>query len=170
MTSTYPSIHSFTWEESLKIMVGCPTRTYPSIRTKKRAGENYSRYGFTLIPKQKGRNCNYLEKDGTFPSRPCAVWRRGLSRRCTSRQRYAQKFTPLSQWSSSSSAGCFVDCSFVPRKLARERVQPWSESSVELQGDASDSNSSLRFLTLVRFRSLLFVSLKSSEELPCRRL
>ena len=40
---------------------------------------------------------------------------------------------------------------------AKEHVQPQAKSSVELQGDASDSNSSFRFPTLVRFRSLRLV-------------
>ena len=80
---------------------------------------------------------------------------------------------------SSVSTGCIDDCSLVIRKLAKERVQSWVKSSVELQGDASDSNSPLRFPVLVRLRSLrlprswclflsCFAQLKSSEELPRR--
>ena len=67
----------------------------------------------TVQRRQQGQ-CALRSSQGLVP---CG---REDCRGCVRRQRYAQKFSPLLQWSSSISTSCFVDCSFVPRKLAKE--------------------------------------------------
>ena len=69
------------------------------------------------------------------------------------RQRYTRKLSSLLQWSSSVSASCLADCSLVPSKLPKERVQSCAKSPAELQGDSGDSHSSFRSPVFGRFRS-----------------
>ena len=85
------------------------------------------------------------------------------------RQRYAQKFLPLLQWSSSVFTSCFADCSLVPASLRLScegtPVTPTPPFAFSYFCSFSLAPPPQPVLLLV-----LFASLTSSEELPRRRL
>ena len=95
------------------------------------------------------------------------------------RQRYAQTFLPLLQWSSSISAGCFADSSFDPASL-RRRSNPGPNrplSCREMPMTPTPPFASPYLFVFARSAcaaagasSCPIVSLKSSEEPPRRRL